>query len=232
MFLTLSKKWSAIVVVANILFFAGGSASTQTLGPPSDCGSLDNAFGPFDYTDPQDRSQHLGIVEGRHFNRNVATLRRGVTAVNPLGDLDYTLRAFPNHHGALDAMARLHRRQNADKLTGGRYTISCWFERAKQFKPSDGVVLLLEGVHRFRTNDMRGAEMSLLQAVSMMPTSAEAHYSLGLLYARMERFEEALSHAELAYDMGYPLPGLKKILIDAGVWPNSPADSAPDKVPD
>lgn len=65
------------------------------------CGSLQNAFGPFDYRDPAARAESLQVVERYHFTADVEMLRRGKASANVLDDLNYTLRAFPNHHRAL-----------------------------------------------------------------------------------------------------------------------------------
>lgn len=66
------------------------------------CQGKGQGYGPFDYTSPTDR-KHLGIVEHYHFTSDVEHLRKGASGSIAL-DLDYTLRAFPNHHRALNAM--------------------------------------------------------------------------------------------------------------------------------
>ncbi len=38
--------------------------------------------------------------------------------------------------------------------------------------------------------------------------SAEIHYFLGLFYVDLDDLDAAVAHAELAYELGYPLPGL------------------------
>ena len=55
-------------------------------------------------------------------------------------------------------------------------------------------------------------------AVDLDPKNAEAHYNLGLLYERTGSIEEAVEHARVAYDLGYPLNGLRKKLDRRGVW--------------
>ena len=59
---------------------------------------LHNAFGPFDYrTATKDK---LKLVESYHFTPKVESLIGGQSGT--LGaDIDYTLRAFPNHPRAL-----------------------------------------------------------------------------------------------------------------------------------
>lgn len=47
--------------------------------------------------------------------------------------------------------------------------------------------------------------------------SAEIHYTLGLVLFDMKQYEAAAEHARRAYDLGYPLPGLRRKLATAGV---------------
>jgi tetratricopeptide (TPR) repeat protein len=46
--------------------------------------------------------------------------------------------------------------------------------------------------------------------------SADLNYSLGLLYLKAKRLDDAEARARRAYELGYPLPGLKKQLAAAG----------------
>jgi tetratricopeptide (TPR) repeat protein len=201
----------------------GQAQMTQRVGP---CGTLTNAYGPFDYTNPKLRAEKLPIVEKHHFTPYVYNLKGGLTSSTPAGDLDYTLRAFPNHHLALDAMARLHRRENAEKLKEASYSLSCYFERARHFSPNDSVVPTIEGIHFFAVGDLSTAERALLRALEINPQSPEAAYNLGLLYVRTGDLEQAQKYAVVAYDNGYPLPGLKNQLIEKGAWIDKPDDIA------
>lgn len=47
--------------------------------------------------------------------------------------------------------------------------------------------------------------------------SAEFYYTLGLILADLERYPEAKGYADLAYDLGYPLPGLRRRLERQGI---------------
>ena len=67
------------------------------------CGPLETGgYGPYDYTNPIHFREKLPIVEGAHFDAGVESLRGHLkkNAGTLDGDLDYTLRAFPNHHRA------------------------------------------------------------------------------------------------------------------------------------
>lgn len=215
--MTARKRHTRLVLMLVALALCGTSAVAQNV-PSSSCGSLDNAFGPFDYTDAAHRREHLPVVERHHFTSEVQQLRRGVMNETPLGDLEYTLRAFPNHHLALDAMARFHRQENTEHLRRGQYSLPCWFDRARRFRPNDGAVPLIQGVHMFYRGELEEAEEHLLRAVELMPHSAEAHYNLGLLQVRLGKYAAARESAQKAYAMGFPLPGLQQQLARLGEW--------------
>src|SRR5678816_4417104 len=78
-------------------FLAVHAVSAQT--GPSACGPLANAYGPFDYRTDRTGTT-LSIVEDNHFTPAVEQLISGITS-SVGGEIDYTLRAFPNHHRAL-----------------------------------------------------------------------------------------------------------------------------------
>ncbi len=84
---------------------------------------------------------------------------------------------------------------------------------------------MLQGIHFFKTGRMDQAEISFQVALDLAPNSAEIHYNLGLLYIREGNFEYAREHAVRAYELGFPLPGLRRKLIDADQWPTSMDDS-------
>ena len=46
--------------------------------------------------------------------------------------------------------------------------------------------------------------------------SAEINYNLGLILLELGDLDGAARHAELAYDLGYPLPGLRAKLQRLG----------------
>jgi len=186
---------------------------------PLECGALANNYGPFDYTNPQHKLHKLGIVEKAHFTRNIEQLIGGKSSTLE-GDLDYTLRAFPNHHRALASFSNLNRirqRSNPDYRTG-YFTLECYFLRAIANAPEDPVVYLLYGIFHDRLKQSGKAESNYLKSIDLDPESAGAHYNLGLLYFRLAKYEESLEHAKVAYDRKYPLPGLMKKLKKSGHW--------------
>jgi Tfp pilus assembly protein PilF len=179
-----------------------------------DCGTLTNAYGPFDYRDAQNRAEKIPIVERHHFNSDVESLRRGQTG-HIMGDLDYTLRAVPNHPRALASVARY-------QLGGGAHegyrTADCYFDRALRFTPDDGTVRLMFGTYLHRKKDYEGAQQQYQAALGLMPDSPEVHYNFALLWLDLDQIDKARTEAIQAYRLGHPLPGLKNKLKRRGVW--------------
>ncbi len=198
-------------IVAVALLLATFTSAAADLG---DCGELGNAYGPYDYRTNKNK---LLIVEQFHFTQDVEALRRGKSGALG-GDIDYTLRASPNHHRALMAMANLSRKLNTEKPPGANYTIACYFERAIRFAGNDGVVRLIYGTNLSRAGKKKEALQQLELALSLDPNSANTHYNLGLLYFELKDYPKARLNAERAYELGFTLPGLKRMLEDAGQW--------------
>jgi tetratricopeptide (TPR) repeat protein len=196
-----------------------GSAHAQNLGA-SVCGSLQNAYGPYDYRTDTDK---LAIVERFHFGADVESLRAGMTTHKIGGDISYTLRAFPNHHRALHSIARLGLKEKAARPRGSKYTVDCWFERAMRFRPDDGMVSLTYGIYLFQLGKKAEALKMLEAAEKRGETGANFHYNIGLLYADLGRYDQALAHAHQAYAQGFNLPGLRNKLERAGKWRDASA---------
>lgn len=191
------------------------------------CGTLRNHYGPYDYTNPLHVSERLEIVERVHFTSQVETLERGATSVYPMDDIDYVLRAFPNHHRALYAMAREYLKWKTPPASRGIYSADCYFRRAIAFRADDGMVRLVYGIYLAKSNRLDEALEQYQAAVRLMDHSSEAHYNLGLLYLRLGQTDKAVEEARRAYELGYPLPGLRDQLIERGVWKKSSAQAAP-----
>ena len=175
---------------------------------PYECGSLENAYGPFDYTNPRHFNEKLGIVEKGHFPKYVENLEHG-KAGSLASDLDYVLRAFPNHHRALNSMSKYALKKNAKKT---RYTIDCYFMRARYFAPSDGKVLVIQGIYEFKQKKWKEAIEAFEEAAQYMPENSEIYYNLGLTYIKLEKYDLAQKMADKAYGLGYPMSGLREAL--------------------
>jgi len=182
----------------------------------SGCGNLENAYGPFDYTNPVHVKNKLPIVEQVHFTFNVESLKKGETGEDPMGDLDYTLRAFPNHHRALNAVMRYE--NSGKKRSADYFSTECYLKRALAFKPDDGIVWMLYGIYKHKKKEYKDALQYYNKALKLMHDSPDLHYNLGLLYFDMRMYEKSLLHAQKAYSLGYPLPGLKNKLVRKNMW--------------
>jgi tetratricopeptide (TPR) repeat protein len=183
------------------------------------CGELKNAYGPFDYRMRAEHANNFDLVEGAHFTPDDENGVRATTR-DIAADLDYTLRAIPNHHRALAAMARLAIRTKSVHLPGARYPVECWFERATRFAPDDGGVKAEFGNYLFALGKSDQAFAMFKEAAEMSPENATFNYNLGLAYLQKKDYAEALVYAKKAYALGFPLPGLKNKLIAAGKWEN------------
>lgn len=184
-------------------------------GLPPDCGELENHYGPYDYTNSQHFHEKLPIVEQFHFNKEQEMSTFDPTSKRRV-DFGYTLRAFPNHHRALMALARYVKYHPDREWKGLRP--ECYFMRAVVFRPNDAVAHMIYGFFLQNANRAKEAETAFLNAVRISPDYAEAHYNLGLLYTDTKRWDEARHHAQKAYALNYPLPGLRKRLTEAGQW--------------
>jgi tetratricopeptide (TPR) repeat protein len=72
-------------------------------------------------------------------------------------------------------------------------------------------------IHRDR-RDLEAARDVLVRGNDAVGgSSAEIHYTLGLVLFDMKQYELAAEHARRAYALGYPLPGLRRKLAAAGV---------------
>lgn len=198
----------------------------------SGCPELPHGFGPFDYRNP--RPDQIRMVEGAHFFANVENLREGTPHPNrgyivvPGSEIDYTLRAYPNHHRALMAASRLAIRDKTERPKGFRTSIDCYFKLGMEFKSDDSFVPLIYGIHLSKTGRMSEAIQYFDKAKALGDDSASLHYNLGLAYFQAKRYPEALESAHKAYAAGFPLAGLKNMLVRSGHWkdpvPAPPSD--------
>ena len=184
-------------------------------------------FGPFDYNQSVKYAKQIDVVERTHFTPEVETLKHG-SAGRLAADLNYTIRAIPNHHRALDSISRLSIRLNRPLIPDMQCSVDGFFERAIRFTPNDAWVHLAYGVHLYRWKKLAQAEGELLKAEKLAPNEGNIAYNLGLLYVDLKQWDKAMTYAEKAYAEGYSLPGLKNMLVSAGKWrPNNGRASPP-----
>ena len=205
-------------IVAASVFHVDASAQRVD---ESMCGpiKLQGQFGPFDYrTAP---TEVVSMVEGVHFTRDVELLRHGATA-SIGGDLDYTLRALPNNYRALASLTRLYFRDKQPKVSGMRWMVECYFERAIRFVPDDPMVRQAYGFYLVKLGRKKEAKVQVDAASDLAGDGANLNYNLGLLYFDLGEYQKSLDHAWAAYRRGYELQGLKNKLKAAGKWSDPP----------
>jgi tetratricopeptide (TPR) repeat protein len=177
-----------------------------------------DGIGPFSYADHKARARYLANVELHHFNQDVRTLRKGQSSAYPGNDLHFVLHRFPNHHPALDAMIRLAAKERKERPAGTPETVECYLYRATVFAPADAVAKGLYGVYLLKLGKRKAALEELTTANELRPDNGNVHYNLGLLYFDEKNYDKAKEHAKRAYELGFPLEGLKKKLQSVGAW--------------
>ncbi|EHR42209.1 tetratricopeptide repeat protein [Alishewanella jeotgali] len=188
---------------------------------------------PFSYHDYSAQArERLRLAEGAHFTQSV---RSGISGNSGslIGDLHFVLTVFPNHPHALAIMADVQQRPGFSRqhpLRRDYYypTTNCYFQRALQIAPTDAGVHLVMAIHLHKQKQYQQAKTSYLNAIQLKPNAAEAHYNLGLLLNTMNELDDALKHAHIAYSLGYPLPGLRNLLKQRGVWREPEQENSTD----
>lgn len=204
-------------------------ASAQAQISTEICGTLRNGFGPFDYRADHQKPSPLNmsysekriLVEGAHFTARVeagigseSNERNGPAG----GDIDYTLRAFPNNHRALIAVMRLGEMQKSDKPIGLKWVIECYMERAIRFASDDPIVRIIYSTFLAKKNRMPEAIEQLDQASKLAENNGFTHYNIGLTFFDLKRYDKALVSAHRAMAVGFERNELAEKLKAAGQW--------------
>lgn len=207
---------AVLLICASPMTWALGWVGNDLYGVP--CHGLGQGFGPYDYNHPPSKAA-LYVVESHHFTRSVQQLdeNHSDNHTSLIGNLDYTLRAFPNHPRALWAMIRLYLRHGRPNNPQSEYPpAECYLQRAIAFRPKDAVLYMLYGIYLHLAGMPDKAVPYYKKSLRLDPDSAEAQYNFGLLLVDQKKYTEALRHARKAYALGYPLPGLRERLRKAG----------------
>lgn len=203
------------------LFAVAGVLPAQA---QNQCGSLQTHYGPFDFRVHRDK---LPVVENRHFTPEIASLIRGVTATTPGPDIEYTLRAFPNHVPALASLMRWARMKQTDHPKDLKYSVDCHFDRALRWRLDDVVVRMLFAQWLGETGRKERALQQLAQVEPQ--NNPQTIYNLGLLYMQFGEIDKALQHAQEAMRLGFDTTLLEEQLRAIGKWrdpENEPAGDA------
>ncbi len=203
-----------------LLAMASPWAAAQQADP--NCGNpFVNGFGPHDYRVEQ--GQNRKIVEDYHFKPQVESLISGQSS-SLGGDIDYTLRAFPNHHRALISMMNLGFRLKVAKAPGANFTVECYFKRALLFRPDDTIARMIYAQYLAGAGRKADALPELEQTAQRAKDNGFTHYNLGLIYLEIGEFDKALLQAHRAQVHGFARPELKQRLLAAGKWSDPPPE--------
>lgn len=202
----------------------------------AECGQLDNHYGPFDHRVTKSRIEFLPRVEDAHFTDVTYKLAvagaeyelyRKLFKFGPNAggnkkntsipaDLDYTLRAFPNHPKALYAMSEYQRKRGKPMYrpyNDINYRVSdCYYQRARKFVVDDYLVYMLYGIQLYKEKKHKESLVEFEKAEKLSVDNSELVYNKGLLLFAMKRYEEANEYAIRAANLGYPLDGLRRKL--------------------
>lgn len=207
-----------------IIFIFFSQIALAQLGE-AECGPLKNGYGPYDYR--TSKGQILNTVEDFHFTPKVEMLLKADTGY--LGaDIDYTLRAFPNHHRALMATMRYGEKTKSAKPPNMRYSVECYFDRAIRFRPDDAIPRMIYSMYLAKN----GRTPEAIQQLDIAATGAEGkenpftHFNLGLNYFDLKEYEKSEIQAHKAYDLGFPQTILKDKLKGVNKW-TEPAAEVP-----
>ena len=149
-------------------------------------------------------------------------IKKGATTHDIRADLAYTLDAIPNNPKALDLASRFSIKYASSPDFAKRQkplvrSVDCYFDRAKRLTPKNPNVWSQYGVHLHRVGQYELALNNYKKAIELSPNSSEIHYFMGLTYLKMDNMSEATISARKAYELGYPLEGLKNKLKEKGV---------------
>jgi len=213
------RVFFAVVVVMEIFF----QTAFAVTGEPGNCRPI-VATNQYDIRIA--RFSHEGKVdveqaERVHFSYMESAFRSGEVRRKPAviwSELEYMVRRYPNHTGALSYLDRLSRLLNVEILPSSLNSVDCHFQRALRFTPDDMGVKMVYGIYLLKRNRVQEAIDMFKQVESQQPDNANNHYNLGLAYMAAKQPEDARQHAVKAYAQGFTLPGLKQKLKSSGMW--------------
>jgi len=183
------------------------------------CQGLGSGYGPYDYINPAHKHK-MPIVESYHFTREVENHTKGKSG-SIAGDLDYTLRAIPNHHKALLSTIRYQLKLNNNLLQKKKKLltpIECYLQRGINFNPKDVGTLALYAYYLKKLKRYNKSEKIFQKALEIEPDNTKIQYTYSLLLIKLKLYEKALELAQKVYKKkGAPI-ALKKQLIKLDIW--------------
>ena len=185
------------------------------------CRGESENYGPYDYLQRHTLTAELGIVEKHHFGPQVEQLIGGMRTGSPEAvpsEIHYTLKAWPNHHRALNSIIQYQLIKLGKKKFTRFPPAECYLQRAIKFSPEDGTTRMLYANLLQRTGHKKNALKQYEKALTLQPKGIQVKYNLALLLVDLKKYERAKGYATELYTKGFPLPGLKNKLRKAGYW--------------
>ncbi len=212
-----SISFSFCILLISNSCFAANKGAAPWVGESLEgfqCRGKRQGYGPHDYSEPE----KYQLVVGSHFTAKVKNLIGGQRGYLH-GDIDYTLRAIPNHHEALLTVIRYEiRRKNKFIKQKLHSPPECYLQRAINFNKKDSAPYSLYAYYLRKMGKLKAAVKQYKKALEISPDSAKIEYSYSLLLIELKQYDKALEHAQKSYQLGNPPPNLKNKLIKIGVW--------------
>ena len=223
--MSLSRILTSCTTLFVFLFFCSITQAREELAPwvgetltGELCKGGPQGYGPYDYTQRSYLETELFLVESAHFQSGVEMLKEGTSAKGATyADLNYTLRAFPNHHRALNTLIRFLS-TNVDYRITSLSPPECYFIRALHFSPKDATTHMLYAIFLHKLNKYELALQEYKKSEEYNPSNIQLEYNIGLLYFDMKDYEKSKMYALKAYAKNFPFQGLKNKLKEVGFW--------------
>lgn len=164
------------------------------------------------YYDTRDAAvSRLRMVEEHHLGKGLDFMK--IQSWHwAMEEWKFILRYFPNHPRALDMMATTAIKGNMLDLA------DAFFRKAMHDYPTTASTYVVFGIYLHKLKRYDDAIAAYSHALELDPASAEAHYNLGIVYVVTDEATLANRHAQAAYRLGHPLPGLREMLKRRGAW--------------
>ena len=203
------RQWLPSILLVSLL--AAGSLTFAQAQQNCEPLPAELAGGLLDFNDPANAAT-VSMVEFHHFTPDVENLVRGSTGSVP-ADLDFVLRKIPNHYRALSAMGRWQIEHGVPKGPGTKIqSADCYYFRAVTFRPDDAEIHQAYAVYLHRSKRYGEAEAEYSRAEALGASGPEFYANRGLLMIEIGNLAKAQEYATKAYELGYPLPGLRNKL--------------------
>jgi tetratricopeptide (TPR) repeat protein len=227
------RQWFAVVGLCVAGILAPGASAAPWVGQDfqgNDCEGFQGTAGTHDYLHRYRPrvAGFLALTEEHHFNEDVEALRKGMTT-EPMGDIDFVLRSFPNHHRALYSAMQYRLKHPRWPKNAKWQKAECYYHRAVNFSPRDLTVRSQFAILQYKFKKYEDALESYRAADKLNPDDPLLLYNMGLTLVKLKKFQEAKVVADRVYAMNFPLPGLRNKLVTAGYWED---ETTPDSLED